>query len=208
LQNRGEGVPVRESAKYRRFDDVARAVAGAGPSCGATRVVAVDGPSGSGKTLWASRLARAAGAPVLHMDDLYPGWDGLAASVGRLRREVLEPLSAGRPARFRRWDWAADAYGEEHGDVPVADVLVVEGVGSGARAVKELLSLLVWIEAPRPLRYERAMARDGAGYRPHWRRWEAQELTYFATDAPRDRAGLHVDGAVEDDATGFAVLRP
>ena len=66
------------------------------------------------------------------MDELYPGWDGLAAGVARLRAEVVAPLAAGRPAGYRRWDWARDTYGE-HRDLGTPPLLVVEGVGAGTR---------------------------------------------------------------------------
>src|SRR5674476_488189 len=50
--------------------------------CGTTKVVAVDGPSGAGKTDFAAALAdRLASPQLLHMDDLYPGWDGLRQAV-------------------------------------------------------------------------------------------------------------------------------
>ena len=44
-----------------------------GPRLGRTRLIGLDGRSGSGKTWLAGRLARAVDAPVIHLDDLYPG---------------------------------------------------------------------------------------------------------------------------------------
>ena len=42
----------------------------------------IDGPSGSGKTTLAAEIEQhwnsAVKLQVVHMDDLYPGWDGLA----------------------------------------------------------------------------------------------------------------------------------
>src|SRR5665811_2548520 len=74
--------------------------------CGTTKVVAVDGPSGAGKTDFAAALAeRLPSAQLLHMDDLYPGWDGLAQAVADLHDQVLAPLAAGEQAAYRRWDW-------------------------------------------------------------------------------------------------------
>src|SRR6478672_10427407 len=94
---------------------VARVVAlvDAAPArCGTTHLVAIDGPSGAGKTTLAARVAAALAAPTVHMDDLYPGWDGLRAATTRLHQWVVEPLQSGRPARYRRWDWDVDAYAE------------------------------------------------------------------------------------------------
>jgi hypothetical protein len=173
-------------------DLVARALA-APPRCGGTRLVCVDGPSGAGKTQLAARLVDALGGPpLLRMDDLYPGWDGLAAGVESLRRDVIEPLADGRPARYRRWDWTADAYAEPH-DLGTPPVLVIEGVGAGAVAPTAggpAASLLVWLDAAEEIRYRRAMERDGATYAPHWARWAAQERAHFATDRTRERADV------------------
>ena len=173
-----------------------RALAGP-PRCGDTRLVCVDGPSGSGKSTLAARLAAALGdPPLVHMDDLFPGWDGLADAVPRLLEWVLEPLSAGLPARYRRFDWPADEYAEWHAvATDGARALVVEGVTCGARACAPYLSLLVWVEAPRDLRFRRGMERDGEAYRPYWERWARQEDAHFAAEDTRRRADVVVDGA-------------
>jgi len=166
---------------------------------GGPRVVAVDGPSGAGKTTLARALAPALGtpgapAPVVQLEDFYPGWDGLDAVVPRLVEWVLEPLAAGRPAGYRRWDWDAGAWAGWRA-VPVPPgtaAVIVDGVGSGARACAPYLSLLVWADAPADVRYARAMARDGEGYRPHWDRWAAQEEAHFAREGTRARASVVV----------------
>jgi chloramphenicol 3-O-phosphotransferase len=159
------------------------------PRCGATRLVCVDGPSGSGKTTLAGHLGAALDAPVLHLDDVYPGWDGLARAVPLLLDGVVAPLRAGRPAAYRRWDWERDDWA---GTVPIGSppALVVEGVGSGARVIAAHAVLLVWIEAPRDVRFRRGIARDGEAYRPHWERWAAQEDVHFAAEGTRDRADV------------------
>jgi uridine kinase len=155
--------------------------------------VCVDGPSGSGKTTLAGRLAAALGAPVLALDDLYPGWDGLAAGVELVASGVVAALRAGRDATYPRWDWERSAPGPTValGRPPV---LVVEGSGSGARAIADHAVLLVWVDAPADVRFARAMARDGDAYRPHWDRWAAQEAVHRAAEDPRGRADVVVDG--------------
>ncbi len=120
------------------------------------------------------------------MDDLYPGWDGLAQGVALLRAEVVAPLAAGQPARYPRWDWVRAAFVERR-DLGTPPLLVVEGVGSGAAGAT---SLLVWLDAPEEVRHRRAMERDGAAYAPYWNRWAAQERAHFAADATRARADV------------------
>jgi hypothetical protein len=159
------------------------------PSAGSCRVVAVEGRSGSGKTTLARAVAAGLGAPLLHMDDLYAGWDGLREGVAALHEWVLAPMAEGRPAVWRRWDWAAGAYAGEH-PVPGSDWLLVEGVGSGGRVLRPYLSGVVWIEAPAAVRKRRALARDGQTYAPHWTRWARQEDAYYAADQVREAAGL------------------
>jgi uridine kinase len=182
-------------------EGLAARVLAAPPRAGGTRVVAVDGPSGSGKTTLAAALATALGdagrpAPVVHLDDIYPGWDGLDDAVPRLLEWVLEPLAAGREPRYRRFDWPRHEYAEwHHVATAEAAALVVEGVSSGARACAPYLSLLVWVEAPRDLRFARGMARDGEGYRPHWERWARQEDAHFAREDTRARAAVILSGA-------------
>lgn len=162
------------------------------PRCGATRLLCVDGPSGSGKTTFAGRLAAELGAPVLHLDDVYPGWDGLADAVPLLRSGVVEPLLAGRAGAYRRWDWERSEFAEL---VPVGRpaVLVVDGVGSGSRVIAAHAVLLVWVQAPQAERFRRGIERDGEAYHPHWERWAVQEEAHFAAEGTRARADVVID---------------
>jgi uridine kinase len=159
------------------------------PSAGDRRVLAVEGRSGSGKTTLARAVAGELGAPLIQMDHLYAGWDGLEQGVEALHSWVLEPLAAGRPAVWRRWDWEAGAYAEEH-SVPDADWLVVEGVGCGGTVLRPYLRGLVWLEIPTALRKQRALARDGQTYAPHWSRWARHEDAFYASEQVREYADL------------------
>ena len=162
------------------------------PTLGDGRLVCVDGPAGSGKTTLARQVAALAGAPVVHTDELLEGWGGLPGLAGTLDR-VLRPLAAGRPSAWRRWDWHADQWAEEHPLAPVP-LLVVEGVGSGAGVLADLTTLLVWVEAPEELRLARGRERDGEAMMPHWERWLVEEGLEHARERTRERADVLVDG--------------
>lgn len=171
---------------------VVQAARSARPRCGGTVVIAVDGPSGSGKTTVAAILARELAAPVVQMDDLYPGWDGLADGVGLVTSQVLEPLARGERPAYRVWDWGRGHWGGTRA-VPPANLLIVEGVGSSVGPAGYYAALRVWVEADLQTRMRRGIERDGEAFRPHWQRWAAQEEALFAADGTRERADIVID---------------
>ncbi len=159
-------------------------------------VVALDGRSGSGKTTLARRLTRAlreagTSVTVLHLDHVYPGWDGLAEASRLLGEDVLPLLRAGAGASYPSWSWVRDAPGPPVALRP-ADVLLVEGVGSGSRACRAAGDLLVWVQATTEVRHARAMDRDGDSYAPNWTRWAEQEDRYLRAEDPEGSADLVV----------------
>ncbi|MEU9040879.1 hypothetical protein AB0D63_04180 [Kitasatospora sp. NPDC048343] len=163
------------------------------PSCGPVRLVAVDGHAGSGKTTFAGRLAAAlGGAPVVHLDDLATH-EELFGWTGRLREQVLEPLSAGRDAAYRVYDWSLRRFAGT-AEVPVAPVVLVEGVGAGRRAVRPWLARVVWMELDADAARRRGEERDGPDLAEFWAGWARAESAHFAADPSRPYAATHVDG--------------
>lgn len=134
-------------------------------------VVTIDGYSGSGKSTLAAALARLVnGWQVLHLDDWYPGWDGLAAGA-RIARRIAADLREGRAPSYEAWDWEAGETGATI-RVPLAPT-IIEGCG----AIEAEADLAIWIADPgEDERRSRALARDGQTYAPHWRRWAEQDL--------------------------------
>lgn len=173
-----------------RYDTVLRMLEARQPACGSTTVVAVDGPSGAGKTGFSDGLAEAAGADVLHLEDVYPGWGGLAATPPIIAG-VLEAIAVDGIGTAHRWDWDVAAPGPLL-RVPPTSLLVLDGVGSGAAVIRPYLSLLIWVDAPADVRKERALARDGGTYAPYWDMWADQERDHFAREATRHHADLVV----------------
>ncbi|GGK74397.1 para-aminobenzoate synthase [Ornithinimicrobium pekingense] len=151
-------------------------------------LVGVDGRSGSGKTDLAAGLAEAVrelglGCAVVHLDDLYPGWSGLAASLTPLCADVVAPLTRGQDGAYLSWDWDASRPGPRR-RVPARRVVVLEGVGVLAAPCAADLDLRVWLEAPASVRQARALDRDGDVFAPHWQEWSDQEDALFAAGNP------------------------
>lgn len=173
-------------------------------------LAAVDGFSGVGKSSLADELMRALAqrgvpAALFRLEDIYPGWDGLAAGMDCYRRLVLEPLAAGRSARWRAWDWDAGTWGAERVTKPAA-VVLCEGVGAFHAAARPLLDAGIWLQAPAGLRRRRALARDGDTYAPHWERWAAQERAWAASDDAAAAADLVLDGGAAGNAAAVLAL--
>ena len=153
---------------------------------GGTALVGIDGRSGAGKTALAGALVHALEASgtravVVHLDEVYAGWDGLAPALPVVREGVLAPLVLGQPGEFTRWDWHRDGPAETVA-VPAAPVVVVEGVGAVA-ADPSAYDLTVWAHAPAAVRRRRSLVRDGQTFAPHWDRWAAQEDAVLGPDA-------------------------
>jgi uridine kinase len=182
------------------FQMLAAGVLGRPARLGGTRLVAIDGPSGVGKTVFAERLAEAlrregVDAPVVHTDDLLDGWSDQVSFWPRLVEWVLAPLRAGRPGRYRRYDWHAGRFGEEWTQVPPAPVVLLEGVSAARAAIRPESTLSVFLTAPASLCLRRAVERDGGAMRAHLDQWQRGEQRHFAADATAEEADLVVDAA-------------
>lgn len=196
------------AAQARRYVDLATAVLARPPSCGHTRLVAVDGPGGSGKSTFAARFATAlGGAAVVHTDD-FASWDEQFTWWPRLLTQVIEPIRAGSPARYQRFDWVTREFAEWH-DLAARDVVVIEGVGAARLEFAPDLALIIWIDTPADLRLRRGIERDGEAMRDFWTRWIEGETRHFAEHGTRGRADLVVSGEphlTHDPETEFVAL--
>ena len=155
-------------------------------------ILLIDGRAGSGKSTLAEEVQNAffklgESAPrVIHMDDLYAGWDGLKLGVEYLQRAVLSPLARRETAHYQLFDWASGErkdWREFAGGTP----LIVEGCGAINRNSVETADLSVWLEEDEQVRKQRWLAREGND--EHWASWAAQELDFYARERSAELAG-------------------
>ncbi|MBB6405314.1 aminodeoxychorismate synthase component I [Arthrobacter sp. AZCC_0090] len=166
-------------------------------------IIAVDGRSGAGKTTLAVELAARLRVhhkvSLFHLEDIYPGWNGLAAGIERYVTTVLAPLRNGDAAEWVSWDWQNHYDGRSHVTLP-AEIVIVEGVGAAASAARPMLDAVVWVDAPDDERKHRALARDGSTYEQFWDSWASQEDEWLETDDVLE----HLDIRVRNRADGNA----
>ncbi|MBO1267886.1 aminodeoxychorismate synthase component I [Arthrobacter cavernae] len=168
-------------------------------------IIAVDGRSGAGKTTLAVELATRLRAhhkvSLFHLEDIYPGWNGLAAGIERYITTVLTPLSQGAAAEWVSWDWEKHYDGTQRVTLP-AEIVIVEGVGAAAEAARTMLDAVVWVDAPGEERRRRALDRDGSTYEPYWDDWAAQEQEWLDSDPVQSSADIRVLNHADGEAPG------
>ncbi|MGL4831322.1 MAG: phosphotransferase-like protein [Propionibacteriaceae bacterium] len=154
-------------------------------------VVILDGGSGSGKTTLAHALAEQFDEPLqlVSLDEVYPGWAGLAAGSRAVVETILDPCDP----HYRRWDWAHDCVGETVELDPQAGILI-EGCGALTAQSAALASYAIFLDLDAQQRKERALARDGDVFRPYWDFWAEQERAHWAQDQPQQLADLILRG--------------
>lgn len=171
---------------YRELIDVVtRATLDLADSGVATPIIFIDGRAGSGKSTLASMIQnelfrQGESLPrVIHMDDLYDGWEGLNSGVEYLVRFILTPLLSTGSAHWQEYDWAAKArrqWREFSGGTP----LIVEGCGSLNQYTANISELSVWLEIDPEVRKKRWLEREPETFEKYFDLWAAQELDFIA----------------------------
>jgi uridine kinase len=158
-----------------------------------TPIVLIDGRAGSGKSTFAESLQQqlfrdGESAPrVIHMDNIFEGWDGLALGSDYLVRFILQPLARRETASWQDWSWVKNqrsSWREFSGGTP----LIVEGCGSLTERSKEHADISIWLEASEEVRRERWIQRER--HLEKFDFWAAQELDFYAREKSQSLADL------------------
>ena len=177
-------------------------------------LVALDGGSGSGKSTLAELIAQTLPVAWIPGDDFFAAgiseaeWDCRTAAERardgidwrRLRIEALEPLLAGRPARWRAFDFVAGprpdgtyAMQSDYQKREPAAVILLDGAYSARPELADLITLSVLLDVPPAVRHARLVAREEAGFLAAWHaRWDGPEAYYFSRVRPPESFDLVV----------------
>jgi uridine kinase len=158
-----------------------------------TPKILIDGRAGSGKSTFAEQLQQqlfrdGESAPrVIHMDNIFEGWDGLALGSDYMVRYILQPLARQETASWQDWSWVKNqrsSWREFSGGTP----LIVEGCGSLTERSKEHADISIWLEASEETRRERWIQRER--HLEKFDFWAAQELDFYAREKSQSLADL------------------
>jgi uridine kinase len=105
-------------------------------------------------------------------------------------RQVLQPLLAGRPGRYQRWEFDRNV-GAKWITVPAGVPVIVEGVSATDERLGVPWDFTIWVEVPYELRLARAFQRDGAEMMERWLTdWMPSEDAYEQAQRPAERVDL------------------
>ena len=160
-----------------------------------TPIVLIDGRAGSGKSTFAEKLQQqlfrdGESAPrVIHMDNIFEGWEGLSLGSDYLVRFILQPLARRETASWQDWSWVKNqrsSWREFSGGTP----LIVEGCGSLTERSKKHADIGIWLEASEETRRERWIQRER--HLEKFDFWAAQELDFYAREKSQTLADLFI----------------
>ena len=176
-------------------------------ACDQHLCLAIDGGGGAGKSTLAENIAALdARVKIVHVDDLYlPSSDrhsrttaevavGGNYDLDKLLYEVIYPYRNGTLARYQKYDWLADRFGDWD-EVSNGQILLIEGVYSLHRKLRNNFDVKIWLDCPRDERLRRGIERDGEALRDFWEKeWLPLEDEYFRMAKPWQYADYVLDG--------------
>ena len=153
-------------------------------------LLAIDGPAGAGKTTFAAKLEAELSVhstvKVIHMDDLYNGWDN---ALSNPLSEILDRIStahlAGREFVIKKFNWHTMEFDSEEKIAPT-DYLIIEGVGAAQQIVRETGATTYWLDIEPEIGLQRVLDRDGAHLEVQMRQWQVDQDKHFARDETRE----------------------
>lgn len=162
------------------------------PRCGSTHIIAIDGRAGAGKTTLANELFLALSlhrkVTVIHLDEIYAGWElALSDALTTSLSQIMKSISAGESVTLPIYDWTWQQFDSTREIFP-CDLIIIEGVGSAQRVVRNLATASIWIDIDQQRGLERVLGRDGIAIQDQMHLWQEREERHFLSDATRENA--------------------
>ena len=163
--------------------------------CGKCCVITIDGPAGSGKTTLAKELSTMLDSCyTIHMDDLYEGWDStLTPELTAKLQAILTGVKVENQIRFTPFNWLENSLSSVI-EISAPRFLIIEGVGSGQSAIRDFISLSLWIEVPLDLGLERVIKRDGPAVAQFMPAFIVAQSSHFEKEATKKSADYRLSG--------------
>ena len=164
--------------------------------CGQAKIIIIDGPAGSGKTTLAKSLSGLLeNCPIVHMDEIYQGWENALSSktFNDLTEWVINPLLESKSIEFVKYDWYLEKRIEKV-VINLPRVLIIEGVGASSFDISKYACLKLWIEVNKETGINRVLTRDGQQIQEQMEKWQTQESKFFLENNSKEKSDIWIDG--------------
>ena len=161
-------------------------------------IITIDGVAGAGKTTLArfmhDEYKDRTSVHVIHMDDLYDGWaDPFESALSKKLEAIATAHNEKKPLELTKYDWVNDCPGPRF-IVPPVELLIIEGVGSGQSAIRDLVETKIWIDLEPIVGLRRVLARDGFEIEEQMLGFLEQQRNHFVKEGTRAAADFHLNG--------------
>jgi hypothetical protein len=155
-------------------------------------LIAIDGRAGAGKTTLAAalfaELSLKQSVDVIHMDDLYEGWNNaLGVHLTQTLETIVKAHQLNRTFEIKIFNWESMKFDSTQKIEPV-EILILEGVGAGQKVVREAGATLHWLDIDPDVGIARVLKRDGNQIAQQMKQWQIDQEMHFMSDKTRENA--------------------
>ena len=155
-------------------------------------LIAIDGRAGAGKTTLAAsfyeELSVDKTVAVIHMDDLYDGWENaLSERLTQTLESIVKSHQSKVAFEIDIFNWQSMSFDSKRVINPV-DILILEGVGAGQKVVRDAGATLYWLDIDAEVGIQRVLNRDGNQIASQMKQWQIAQEIHFLRDKTRENA--------------------